>query len=296
MPKVSVLMLTYNHGRFISGAIDSVLMQKTAFDYEIVIGEDCSRDSTRQIVINYALRYPDKIRLLLAETNLGMIPNLVQTLRECKGQYVALLEGDDYWMSTDKLQKQADFLDANQDCATCFTSARVVSQNNSFQSYIIPPSEYDKGKYELEDLLKCNFIPTCSVMFRNGLIQEFPEWFYRQSMGDWPLHVLNAQYGAIGYIRDVAAVYRIHPAGNFSGRSPNQNLKDVISTYKEFDAFFHRKYSKLIDDAIIHSRLFGMKRCFLTRDYPGFFKSSIDLLRHHNVRAVKFVLNRLFIH
>jgi glycosyltransferase involved in cell wall biosynthesis len=292
MLKVSVLMLVYNHERFISQAIESALMQATDFEYEIIIGEDCSKDDTRRIVVDYELRYPEKIRALLRERNLGMIPNFIESLKECKGQYIAILEGDDFWISADKLQRQVHFLDSDPECAICFSSARVISDNDSFQSYVIPPSEYNKDRYKLEDILKGNFIPTCSVMFRNGLIKEFPQWFYGQQMGDWPLHVLNAQYGAIGYIRDVTAVYRLHSAGNFSARATNQNMAAVIAAYEVFDAFFHYKYHKVINDAIIHARLFGVKCHLRNREYAEFLKSSLDLLWRHNAAVLRFVYRR----
>ena len=95
--KVSVCMITYNHERFIAQAIESVLMQETDFRVELVIGEDCSTDGTRAIVREFGERFPERIRLLLPEHNLGMMPNFVATLSACRGQYVALLEGDDYW-------------------------------------------------------------------------------------------------------------------------------------------------------------------------------------------------------
>ena len=100
--KVSVAMITYNHERFIAQAIESVLMQQTDFAVELVIGEDCSTDKTRAIVCAYGERYPERIRLLLPERNQGMIPNFVATMNACQGQYIALLEGDDYW--TDRIQ------------------------------------------------------------------------------------------------------------------------------------------------------------------------------------------------
>ena len=104
--KVSIAMVTYNHEKFIAKALDSVLMQRTDFDYEIVIGEDCSSDNTRNIVIEYKRRYPDNIVLFLNEKNLGMYGNCSQVFQACQGEYIAVLEGDDYWTSPDKLQKQ----------------------------------------------------------------------------------------------------------------------------------------------------------------------------------------------
>lgn len=93
-------MITYNHEKFISQAIESVLMKKTNFDYELVIGEDCSTDRTRKICIDYRKEYPDKIKLLLRESSLGIHRNFVDTLKECTGEYIVLLEGDDYWTET----------------------------------------------------------------------------------------------------------------------------------------------------------------------------------------------------
>jgi glycosyltransferase involved in cell wall biosynthesis len=118
-PKVSVCMMTYNHERFIAQAIESVLEQKTSFDLELVIGEDCSTDGTRKIVAEYARKYPEKIKAMFRETNLGMTANGIQTLRECRGRYIALLEGDDYWTDPLKLQKQVDFLDVHPTCTAC---------------------------------------------------------------------------------------------------------------------------------------------------------------------------------
>jgi glycosyltransferase involved in cell wall biosynthesis len=107
--KVSVLMITYNHEKFIAQAIDSILMQQTDFEYEIVVGDDFSKDRTRAILDNYKKKHPSKIKLLFPDRNLGMHRNFIQTLNSCQGQYVALLEGDDYWTSPYKLQKQVDF-------------------------------------------------------------------------------------------------------------------------------------------------------------------------------------------
>src|SRR4051794_3890726 len=118
--KVSVCMITYNHERFIEQAVASALTQATSFEYEIVIGEDCSTDRTRNILIELQRANPDKIRLLLPEHNLGAQRNFVQTLDMCRGQYIAYLEGDDYWTSSAKLQQQVDFLDQHADFAICF--------------------------------------------------------------------------------------------------------------------------------------------------------------------------------
>ena len=215
--KVSVCMITYNHEQFIGRAIESVMMQKTDFDYELVIGEDCSTDRTRAVVVDYAGRYPDRIRPLLRERNLGMNPNFIQTFQNCRGEYVALLDGDDYWTDPLKLQKQADHLSSYPDHAACFHAVNFINENVSKgQKISRPPGR--RGDYSLSDVLgdKYYWIQTSSVLVRNHLIDEFPEWFYEMPMGDLPFIILNAQKGRIGYIDEVMSVYRIHEGGLWS--------------------------------------------------------------------------------
>ena len=118
-PKVSVCMITYNHERFIAQAIESVLEQKTTFDFELVIGEDCSTDETGKIVMSYAEKYPDKVRAIFREKNIGATHNFINTLNQCRGQYVALLEGDDYWIDPMKLELQIRVMEGNEKEAYC---------------------------------------------------------------------------------------------------------------------------------------------------------------------------------
>ncbi|MFN6487274.1 MULTISPECIES: glycosyltransferase [unclassified Nostoc] len=246
--KVSVLMITYNHDKFIAKAIESVLIQQVNFEYELVIGEDCSTDTTRQIAIDYQKRYPDKIRLLLPNNNLGMNQNLVNTFNACTGQYIAILEADDYWIYPDKLQKQVDFLDKRPEYAICFHNAIIFWEDNRQ-----PPGLFrhkQKETSSIEDLLIENFIPTASVMYRNGLIKNFPQWFYELSMGDWVIHILNAQYGNIGYINEVMSAYRLHTQGVWTSKSDEQRLPAIIKMFSNIREYLDVKYHATIDQSI----------------------------------------------
>src|SRR5262245_24288404 len=129
--KVSVAMITYNHGNFIAQAVESILMQVVNFDYEIIIGEDCSTDETRNVVIEYRNRFPHRIKMLLHDKNVGLMQNFIQTIEACRGQYVALCEGDDYWTSPYKLQKQVDFLESHPEYAICFHNVTVICEDGS---------------------------------------------------------------------------------------------------------------------------------------------------------------------
>jgi predicted O-linked N-acetylglucosamine transferase (SPINDLY family)/GT2 family glycosyltransferase len=246
--KVSVLMVTYNHENFIAQAIESVLMQKVDFEYELVIGEDYSTDNTRQIVIDYQRKYSDKIRLLLPEVNLGAHKNFLNTFKACQGQYLAILEGDDYWTSGEKLQKQVDFLDKNLDFAICFHNVLVFWQDNSRSPVIFLHNQPKTST--IENLLINNFISTPSVMYRAGLVQQFPNWFYEQSMGDWTFHILNAQHGKIGYIDEVMATYRVHAKGVWSSKSRESQIKETIRMLDTIKYHFSSQYQAIINTSI----------------------------------------------
>lgn len=248
--KLSVLMITYNHDKYIAQALDSVLMQEVDFDYEIVVGEDCSTDTTRQILLEYQKKHPEKIRLLLPEANLGMTNNLVATFKSCTGDYIALLEGDDYWMSPDKLQSQIDFLDTHPGCSVCFHNCEEFYEDGGRPSWDYCTKD-QKEISTLEDLIaKCNFIPTCSAVFRNRLFTEFPDWYFTLGMGDWTLHILNAQHGDIGYINKVMGRHRHHGGGVWSLRNQAKNILDVIHAYEVIDAYLSYKYKSIVDNML----------------------------------------------
>ncbi|MEH1933144.1 MAG: glycosyltransferase [Nostoc sp.] len=246
--KVSILMITYNHEYYIAQAIESVLMQQVNFEYEVVIGEDYSTDNTRQIVIDYQKNYPEKIRLLLPDKNLGMHKNFMNTLQACQGQYIAALEGDDYWTSSEKLQKQVDFLDKNLDFAICFHNVLVFWQDNSYSPAIFLHNQPKTST--IENLLINNFISTPSVMYRAGLIQKFPDWFSEQGMGDWICHILNAQHGKIGYIDEVMAAYRVHPKGVWSSKSRESQITETIRMLDTIKYHLSSQYQAIINTSI----------------------------------------------
>jgi glycosyltransferase involved in cell wall biosynthesis len=244
--KVSVLVITYNHERFIDQALDGVFKQDTECGYEVVIGEDCSTDQTRARIYPYEERYPSVIRTVARATNVGARANLAQTLAACRGEYVALLDGDDYWTCADKLQKQVTFLDQHTECAMCFHNVTVFREDGSR-----PPRQHNRPEQKrmssLEDLLTSgNFIATCSAMFRRGLFGGMPEWFYDVPYHDWTRHVLNAQHGTIGYLDEVMGAYRIHSGGMWNGATGLLRLANTIRCYEVFNANLGYTYDRTI--------------------------------------------------
>lgn len=216
--KVSVGMITYNHEQFISQAIESVMMQETDFNFELVVGEDCSTDNTRQILMGMKEKYPERIRLLLHERNLGKNENFKRTLNACKGQYLALLEGDDFWTSKQKLQVQVEALEKTPDWAVCTHPMKVIYEGQTKPSYQYP-TFIPKPVSTLDDLSRGPFVGTSSAVYRNIPDVQYPDWFFQVTIGDYAISLFYAQFGKIGFINKEMSVYRLHPGGTWSQRS-----------------------------------------------------------------------------
>ena len=252
--KVSVIVRAYNLELYIAQALESVLMQKTDFDYEIIVGEDGSTDGTREIVIEYARRHPEKIRLILPDENLGGYGNIIwaRALEMVRGSYIAWLDGDDYWTAPDKLQKQSDFLDAHAECAICFHNVRVIEDGKCWQI-----NNFRQKKISsLRDIVATNFIGSCSTMYRHGLFGPLPAWLDEVPNSDWPLHILNAKHGKIGYIDEEMSVYRIHSQGVWSGASRARRLESVVEMFRLLRQ--HRQLAPQVADAAISQYLYAL--------------------------------------
>jgi glycosyltransferase involved in cell wall biosynthesis len=246
--KLSVMMVTYNHERFIGQAIESVLAQRVNFDYEIVIGEDLSTDNTRPIVLDFERRYPGRILPLLRESNIGAMRNVAQTIAACRGQYLAFLEGDDYWTAPDKLQKQVDFLDAHPDRAISCHRVQFLDETGSAESDVFPP--HPAGEYTIEDLLKSNFVMTCSIVMRRELIGRIPEWLFQMELADWPLCAMVARHGTIELMDENMATYRVHPTSTWSSRPLAFRLRESSRMLKALDKHLEFRFTKTIRQTV----------------------------------------------
>jgi glycosyltransferase involved in cell wall biosynthesis len=255
--KVSVIMLAYKHEQFIAQAIEGILMQQTNFEYELVIGEDFSPDKTRQICLDYEARFPDKVRVLKREKNLGGggQPNFIDCYNNTLGsEFIALCEGDDYWTSPHKLQKQVDFLEKNQDFAICFHNTEVVFFEQNETSYLLNDN-LQKDIFTLDDLIgedEIWFMATASVMYSRTAIGILPEWFIKTKSGDIPLHILAARNGKIKYLNEPMAAYRKHAGGQSltDHKDDEAFLRNRIFMYdhldKETNGVFHNRLKKNI--------------------------------------------------
>jgi glycosyltransferase involved in cell wall biosynthesis len=236
-------LLTYKHESFIKECIESLLNQKTNFDYEIIIAEDFSPDRTAEICKSYAQKFPNKITLIKSEKNFGMIPNFIQGLKQCKGKYIAFCEGDDFWIDNKKLQKQVDFLEANPEYVVCYHNINNVDENSVITnaSFINKESCRD---YTSDELKKAHFMHLLSMCFRN-VVSEFPKEFKGIIGGDMFLTSLLGKYGKGKYMENigVGASYRIHSGGIWNS---NDEFKKILFRANTLLAIY--KYYKRIKE------------------------------------------------
>jgi glycosyltransferase involved in cell wall biosynthesis len=233
---VSVLVVTYNHEQFVRQALDSVLAQRLLQPFEIIVSEDCSTDCTREVVQEYAESYPHLFRLLLSERNLHSNEVVARGFRAARGQYIALLDGDDYWTRDDKLRAQIAFLEARPDVTICFHNVQVVDELAQSKGRLWNASDQPEIS-GLHELLRGNFIATSSAMYRRAAIAEIPGWYDRFfPVTDWPLHVLYAREGQIGYLDRTLGAYRLHGGGLFSTLGEREKLEANADFYRQLRA------------------------------------------------------------
>lgn len=220
-------MLAYNQERYIDEAIRSVMLQETDFPFELVIGNDASSDCTGKLCEAWQKKYPQQIVLLDRKENLGLQQNFIQTYARCRGTYIAICEGDDYWTDKHKLQLQADFLDSHPDYSTCFHRVINYYEDKGTKSL---SNGGQKTVTDISDLARSNYISNVSALFRRGLFGTLPEWFARVSTYDYAIHLLNAQYGKIYYMKRPMAVYRQHSNAIWSkaGMDKKFNISLVV--------------------------------------------------------------------
>jgi len=249
-PIVSVCCTTYNHESYIAEAIDGFLMQETDFRFEILIRDDCSTDKTAQIVRRYAEQYPQLIKPVYEKENTfskGVKP-MPQLYKIAKGKYIALCEGDDYWIDTLKLQKQVDFLEENDEYVTCIHNSLNLDMDG-IQSPQKFSQEDEERDYTLEDLFQRNITNTCTLLFKNKRI-VLPHNFNTFPMGDWPLQMILAEDGKIKYFPEIMAVYRIHTCGIWSKTDYISRVKKTIFMLEGMNEYFSNKYKNEIYDTI----------------------------------------------
>lgn len=209
-PKVSIVTTTHNQEAYVRQAFDSFVAQQTDFPVEIVVADDASTDATPSIIQEYTSRYPHLFRPILRPENLGLNLNLTGALSAARGEYIALCEGDDYWIDPLKLSKQVAFLDRHPETAVCFHPVRIVWEDGYAKDSKFPTVRM-RGNLSLDALILMNFIQTNSVVYRR--LERYDDIPADVMPLDWHLHVRHAVHGEIAMLPETMAVYRRHAQG-----------------------------------------------------------------------------------
>lgn len=276
LPEVSISIITYNQRDLIGRALDSALAQITDFDFEIIVGDDCSSDGTQEVLKAYAERYPEKIHLILHPRRYGgEVPgrtNNTTNLLNCRGKYTAMLDGDDFWTDPHKLQRQYDLMEARPELSMCLHDAvldydpviphehRTVYRMSDYQG------DHRTGVFEHVNVAKRGkiFAHISTIFFRTALFKNIPDWFYDVVAADYAIQLQVSLGGPFYYDERPAAAYYITPNSFMRvHRRSRQNLLRLLQDLKTYTRHFpstHGNKASKTGKAEIHWWLFQMDR------------------------------------
>lgn len=251
--KITTMITTYNHEKYIRQAIESAVQQRGNFIHEILISDDASTDSTPQIIQEYAQRYPYLIRDISSKKNLGISGNMKKCFREATGKYIAVLEGDDYWTDFHKLEKQMLFLERNKDCSMVFSKLQLHDEMSNTFSYLDRQSWLPKKlscKYILKDPTTNLVVNFSCCMFKSEYMKNLPDILYTERLSEIALSFYLEQKGKLGFISTPLSVYRVHEKGTWSGSELQEKLESGLICRQTALAVCAEKYKARLQEII----------------------------------------------
>lgn len=287
--KVSIVVITYKHEKFIRQTLDSIVSQKTNFDFELIIAEDFSPDKTRSICEEFAEQYPAVVRLLPSERNYGAMANFIRAIYACTGKYIAMCEGDDYWIDDHKLQKQFDFMEANPDFTLCFTGVEVIDEMgwNKDSTHFWPNPVKDEFTIEDVILSEMSIAPTPTIFFRNVLPNPLPDFYAKALAGDMGIQLFAAEKGKLKYLPGKMAVYRNHSGGMTKTKeSIEKGNTALLKFFMDFNEYSGYRYADVFRKRFLANA--KTQLIFGARDKKGigrlqhYFKRMPDYLKYSN--------------
>jgi len=236
-PLVSVLILSYNHEKYIRDAIEGCLDQKTDFPYEIIIHDDASTDETAKIIKEYAKKYPELIiPILQSENQYSKGDKIINTIMIpiSKGKYIAFCEGDDYWCAQEKLQIQVEIMEKQPEISMCFHANKQIflTTNKAINRYYHDGNRYFNNSDVIS--LGGRFYHMATCLVRKDIFEDIPSWYYLASVGDIPLALLAGQKGKLFYLDQIMSVHRLGVQDAWSMRIKNDanQFVNYVEKYK----------------------------------------------------------------
>lgn len=238
--RISVVITAYNHSLYIGQCIESVLEQRGLFELQVIIADDCSTDGSRDLIESYAKKYPNIIKLLPLVENMGMLSNMQRAFEVCDGDFVAICEGDDYWISPYKLNKQLNLLNSDASLSMAFNWILLINETTG-EVLPHPGQQSIASKFLTLKELRINPVIgnfSC-CMWRKSVIQGIPKsYFLEQGAADWLFNCFAAEQGNIGFIKEIYSAYRIHKNGQWSGLAESKKARQVQQAVDQINKFF----------------------------------------------------------
>jgi glycosyltransferase involved in cell wall biosynthesis len=243
-PVVSVAITAHDSAKWLPRAFDGVLNQRTNFPIEIVVGDDCSHDETVDIARSYRERYPNLIKILERPANIGIQRNYYETFESCSGKFIAWLDADDSWTDPEKLALQVSAMESDTSIKVCCHRVRWVTHDGEVKRERYP--SLAPGRYGLSEIIRSNFVPSPSIMFRNGIQRELPAWYLDFAyMTDWPVLVVAALSGDILLLDRVMADYTLTPDSSFAGKGLLYQYEMDAKFYELIEGVLPSKWHRL---------------------------------------------------
>ncbi|HEK2899005.1 glycosyltransferase [Proteus terrae] len=302
---VSVICCTYNQEKYIEDTILGVLCQNTSYRYEFIIHDDCSTDSTSNIIKKYADNYPNIIKHIIPPKNIysqGIQPG-INAFSFTTGKYIALCEGDDFWIDENKITKQVEILEIEKSINLCFSSAYTLQPNGKIEV----AANYNDEIFisSLSTVIRQGgaYMPTASIIFRREVFILFKDNFSRASIGDYYCQILGSIGKGAIYLPDITCVYRINSVGSWSENRKNINKEFLISEINEYEKYLYKLINlgvdkKDIDFALADLIRINANQLFLKKEWNGsksLIIKSWNLYKGINRNQEKLYLYRNFL-
>jgi glycosyltransferase involved in cell wall biosynthesis len=267
-PRIDVLLVTCNHEKYVERALQSVYCQQYSDGFRIVVADDCSSDSTPAIIRSYARLHPE-IEHVFLETpcQLGITANYQRAILSCDAEYIAILEGDDYWATPHKLQKQSDFLNEHGECAMCGSNYFIFDQDRLTYSPRVPPGNHYQlldSQSQILDNIISNF-STC--VYRSAVLKSIPEEIYSQLVYDWGINICVGMQGLLGFLNEPLSVYRVHGEAAWSPLTLCEKFEAQLIVIPHYDTItggvFHKEFNLLERHLVDRIRIERLRQRFL---------------------------------
>ncbi len=244
MMKLSILLVCYNHEQYIEQCLQGIIIQKAGFDFEVVIADDYSTDQTVSIIKDALNEHKIDYNLLESAENLGLEGNYKRGFKACRGEYIAVMEGDDYWTNPNRLQKHIDFLDSHRECSMSFNRLIVFNEETSDYSVkewlLIDNFDYITSR-QLASGNQLGNLSAC--VFRNDIMKKLKPELFEIKIADWMLAMAFGQFGFIGILKDAMSVYRIHKGGLWSKQNRIAQIDFILENIDMYNKYLDNHYN-----------------------------------------------------